>query len=701
MGRKRLWPVSRRSRRLILILVALSSFILSPGVARAHAALVQSEPEPGAELSTTPGVVVLRFTEPLNVDLSRAEVIGPDGRRFVGEASADEKIRVVLSTNAPGVYTVAWTTVSTLDGHTLSGEFRFGVGVDPGSGAEGSTSTGPRGGDLLIAILRALEYVALLLALGMLLLGRLGRREPKLDWVRPRLRPVLFVALLSGFGVVFGEALAAAPGLSVGPLVSYVTTGLPGIARITRLVAEVAAVSASFLGRGRLRLTSVLAAIAALAAAGHAAAVRPEWLGIGVDAVHLIAAGVWAGGILGLATLRPPDGWRGAAGRDLLERFSPVGIPAFSITVAAGAVRGFQEVGHWGELVTTSYGFVLTVKVLLVLTMIPLSALAWRRVLGSPRLEAAVAVFVIGAAALLAAYPLPPGRVSEAEAARESARSASGLPEAGDLTLGGDAGQVLVGLTLRPGEPGPNEVLAYLLPLEGEEAAAGLRASLTVGGNTLIMQDCGATCRKATVDLAGGEQIEVRVEGAIGGTAAFQLPSLPAPDGSQLLLLMMQRMHELQTYRLSETLSSGLAVVRSTYAFQAPDRFESHVTQSSGDSRQVWIGGTRYLNRGDGRWEVEKGGPQAKVPFFIWDSFRPFLDARVLGSDVVSGVPTQIVAFFGDPGRTIPVWFRLWIDADGLVRRARMRAQGHFMEHRYYDFDAPFKIKPPIGPSSG
>jgi hypothetical protein len=35
------------------------------------------------------------------------------------------------------------------------------------------------------------------------------------------------------------------------------------------------------------------------------------------------------------------------------------------------------------------------------------------------------------------------------------------------------------------------------------------------------------------------------------------------------------------------------------------------------------------------------------------------------------------------------------VDAQGLVTGGRMRAQGHFMEHRYFDFDAPLAIEPP------
>jgi hypothetical protein len=69
--------------------------------------------------------------------------------------------------------------------------------------------------------------------------------------------------------------------------------------------------------------------------------------------------------------------------------------------------------------------------------------------------------------------------------------------------------------------------------------------------------------------------------------------------------------------------------------------------------------------------------------------------AHIVGADTVDGVQTQVLTFFLDLPQT-PVWFRLWADADGLVHRAAMRAQGHFMDHRYTDFDAALSIEPPI-----
>jgi copper transport protein len=687
-------------RRLLLAsIVALAIVILTPAIASAHAGFVSSQPEPGAELGTAPGVVVLSFSEPLNAKLSRATVVDPDGHTFAGSVSAGNDIRISVSSNAQGIYRVDWATVSLVDGHTLRGSFAFGVGVSPGPAAVGGTGDEPRPSDLALAVGRTVEDFALLLAVGMLLVRRLGRRGPRLDWVHPQLRPALMVAFVAGTAVVLGEALAAVPTPATGAVVTYLTTGLPGTARLLRVALEGAALGASFIDT-RLAAIPLAGVLLALAAAGHADAVDPRWWGIAIEWTHLLSAALWAGGILALATLRPPGGWRSEEGRGLLGRFSPVALGAFSVTVLTGIVRGVQEVGSLRGLFTSTYGLVLLAKGFAVLVMAQLSILAWRRMLRSMRFEGAAALVVIAAAALLAAFPLPPARVVEAEQAQEAA-AGSALPRQGDLTLGGHAGQVLVGLTIRPDEPGPDEVLVYLLPLGGEGAAASLVSRLVADGREVPLQECGPTCRSAHATVHGGERIQVQVVGKQGGTASFLLPSLPSPDGAAILQTMMRRMHALTSYRQDETLSSGLAVVDSTYAFVAPNEMTQEVTESGTRSQVVWVGRTRYLKPSStAQWQVEKGGPSPTVPSFVWDFFRPFLDARVVGSARVDGVDTTIVAFFGDSGG-LPLWFKLWIDARGLVHRAQMRAQGHFMDHRYYDFDAPIRIAPPHVKGSG
>jgi putative copper export protein len=119
---------------------------------------------------------------------------------------------------------------------------------------------------------------------------------------------------------------------------------------------------------------------------------------------------MWAGGIVAMATLKPPRGWRGVEGRALLDRFSRVAPLAFAITALTGVLRATEELANVSDLWTTSYGVVLSAKTIGVIAMVALSWLVWRRGLPVARVEAAVALIVIAASALLAAYPLPPSQ---------------------------------------------------------------------------------------------------------------------------------------------------------------------------------------------------------------------------------------------------------------------------------------------------
>lgn len=680
-------------RSQLLAGLVLVTMWLTPSSASAHAGFVSSDPEPGAELGSAPGVVTLRFSEPLNERLSRAEVLSPDGERFEGTPEPSGDIALPLTTNAQGIYRVTWTTVSSIDGHTLEGSFEFGVGVRPSS-AEGRTSSSPGIVDTLIAAARAVEDGALLLALGLLLVRRIGR---DLGWLRTPMVPVLAVALAGGLAVVLGEAFAAAPSPSFSAIGAYLFSGSPGFARSARILLEALALLVA-LRRPALVALPAAGALIALAAAGHAAAIQPRWLGVSVESAHLLAVAAWTGGIMALAVQRPPDGWLSEQAAILLKRFTPAALIAFALTAATGVVRAVQELGGLAALFGSGYGLVLVIKTLMVLLMVQLSILAWRRMLVRPRAEAAIAVGVIAAAGLLAAFPLPPARVQETEAQELRSTGESALPRLGDLTLGGHAGEVLIGLTVRRGGGGADELLVYLQDLGTEDSTASRPVTVLVDGISLDVTQCGPTCRVASVDLRGGERIDVEIGGDHGGSARFRVPDLSAPSAEGVVAKMMARMHSLDSYRLDEALTSGLGTtVDSTYAFLAPNSYTARVVQEgSAASETIVIGGTRYLRYAPGApWEKQTGAPELAVPSFIWDYFQPFTDPRVIGQARIKGLDTTEVSFFGGTEQGTPVWFRLWIDDRGLVRRAEMRAQGHFMDHRYFGFDTPISIEPP------
>jgi len=199
-------------------------------------------------------------------------------------------------------------------------------------------------------------------------------------------------AFLGGLAVVGGEAVQAG--------------ALPAWLGVGRVAAEGAAFVLCVRGIPAVAPAAALAAVL-LPLGGHAAGVLPAGGAELADALHVLSAGMWAGGILALASLRPPDGWKSPQARLLLERFAGVALIAFAVTALTGVLRATEQLAALSDLWSTSYGLVLSLKSLGVVVMLALSSLAWRRGLPVARVEAGVAALVIALTALLAAYPLP------------------------------------------------------------------------------------------------------------------------------------------------------------------------------------------------------------------------------------------------------------------------------------------------------
>ena len=177
--------------------------------------------------------------------------------------------------------------------------------------------------------------------------------------------------------------------------------GDPDLAVFVRVLAEGAAWLVCVRGKPYVAPIAVFAA-AILAISGHAGGAGAQF----ADALHVLSAGMWAGGILALASLRPPEGWRGPQARMLLERFGRVAVIAFGITALTGLLRATEQLHDVSQLWSTLYGAVLAAKVAGVLVMLGLSAL-WRRGMAVTRLDGAVTVAVVGCTALLAALSPP------------------------------------------------------------------------------------------------------------------------------------------------------------------------------------------------------------------------------------------------------------------------------------------------------
>jgi putative copper export protein len=91
----------------------------------------------------------------------------------------------------------------------------------------------------------------------------------------------------------------------------------------------------------------------------------------------------------------------------MLVRFGRIALIAFAITAMTGVLAAAPMLGSPSDLWTSTYGLVLSVKTAGVVVMMLLSGLAWRRGFGLIRFEAALALIVLAATAVLAASPIP------------------------------------------------------------------------------------------------------------------------------------------------------------------------------------------------------------------------------------------------------------------------------------------------------
>jgi putative copper resistance protein D len=126
---------------------------------------------------------------------------------------------------------------------------------------------------------------------------------------------------------------------------------------------------------GAAALAAVL--LATIAWNGHAAGTPPP-LGIihlSADALHVLAAGAWIGGLLPLGLLlfrahTSPDAARSQLARMATLRFSVIGVISVGVLLATGILNTSILAGSLPALIGTTYGVLLVVKITLFACMV-------------------------------------------------------------------------------------------------------------------------------------------------------------------------------------------------------------------------------------------------------------------------------------------------------------------------------------------
>jgi putative copper export protein len=125
-----------------------------------------------------------------------------------------------------------------------------------------------------------------------------------------------------------------------------------------------------------------------LSLSSHALSADNPRIALVADLVHATAAGVWIGLLTIILLLSRGAGARSVTGDAFIlqiRRFSASSLVAVPLLIVAGVLLGQYHLGAVADLWQTTYGRVLSAKVLLAVTAMGLGFLNWRR--GVPLLE--------------------------------------------------------------------------------------------------------------------------------------------------------------------------------------------------------------------------------------------------------------------------------------------------------------------------
>jgi putative copper export protein len=293
-------------------------------------------------------------------------------------------------------------------------------------------------------VVRWIEFVALLTALGVLgfrhgVLPPLAARGVPTADAADRARRfglgAVVLYLIAALVRLYTESVAvhgvehALDAAELMPMVTTTTWGfgwlLGAIGAVLLFIGWTASKRSVTIGTP-LALTGALGIALSPALSGHAAASRHFILSVTLDVLHVVAAGVWLGGLLivvvaGLpAMLRLANGNRDAAVSALVNSFHPVALFCAPIVVLAGIGTSWIRLERLSALWSTEYGLNLLWKLMFVAVVVGMgtyNSIKARRRLGAVEgtrhfritatTELVFAALVLAVTAALVSSPVP------------------------------------------------------------------------------------------------------------------------------------------------------------------------------------------------------------------------------------------------------------------------------------------------------
>lgn len=379
-----------------VLLVAVAAWLAVAVPASAHAQLVGTSPADRSSLDEPPDQVQFAFNEPVDAASGALRVYDREGTRVDDGVQAQPEassVAVGLEDLADGGY-VATYLVTSVDGHVVRGAVTFTVGggtaLDSGTIAALFDASGGGLSTWITRLLTVVTMAAALVAVGALVV--LGGRAGDDHATRvERTHATATASRAAAWGIPAAAAMIPAQAVvssglgwqAVGSVdvLEQVLVSSVGLASLTLVAGLVVARGVATTARARTggvrrqrmaAVGGVLLLAASLVMSGHTRTVEPLVVMVVGDLVHVVAAGLWLGGlVVVIAAFRDtgpdPDPTVGAT---VVSRFSGRALWAIGVVVVAGAAMTWALARQPRTLVSTDWGWTLVVKVSLVAVLV-------------------------------------------------------------------------------------------------------------------------------------------------------------------------------------------------------------------------------------------------------------------------------------------------------------------------------------------
>ena len=398
----------------LMAVLAWMTFVDAPS-ARAHAVQLASDPAPNEQLLDWPRTISISFNEPLEQSVTSVQLWDTSPAELplsAPEYTTEDSFRVdIINELPPGIYTVIWRNLSTVDGHTWAGSFSFTVLNADGTTPPGAVPTS------LLDLAQApsntpstLETTARWIVLlgSAIMLGGVA---------------YVMLVVIPASRVLSGESREALRKLSVGILVTstaiavfFVLQGsliqllvqadkLGGLGRTDELLTDtrfgkfliarqamllVTLIATFFAWRAKGRALVPALSLLLVAAFGvlftqsmvsHAAGSDGAFWKVSTDILHLVAASLWVGGLIHIGLAMPR--WLDELSGPPRTLFAAASFRSFSILAAfsvlvlmiSGVISAFAQFTAFGQLFDTNYGLSLVAKMVIVLPLLAVAGL--------------------------------------------------------------------------------------------------------------------------------------------------------------------------------------------------------------------------------------------------------------------------------------------------------------------------------------